>query len=106
MDDIVLKNKKSEQYVKDLTKVFNILKRYNFKLNSEKCVFRVSIKKRLGFMVLQKGIEANPEKIQAILDMQTPKNVKVIQRLTWQVLMLSNFMSKSIDKYLLFFSNS
>ena len=48
------------------------------KLNPSKCAFRVSSGKFLGFMVSQRGIEANPEKIQAILDMEPPKNIKEV----------------------------
>ena len=46
------------------------------KLNLSKCAFGVSLGKFLGFMVSQRGIEANPDKIQAILSMELPKNVK------------------------------
>jgi hypothetical protein len=46
------------------------------KLNPAKCAFGVSSRKFLGYMVSSKGIEANPEKIQAILEMQSPKTTK------------------------------
>ena len=53
------------------------------KLNPSKCAFGVSSGKFLGFMVSQRGIEANPDKIQAILDMEPPKNIKEeLQKLT------------------------
>ena len=48
------------------------------KLNPSKCVFRVASGKFLGFMVSQRGIEANLEKVRAILDMATPKTVKEV----------------------------
>ena len=48
------------------------------KLNSSKCAFGVSLGKFLGFMVSQRGIKANPDKIQAILSMELPKNVKEV----------------------------
>lgn len=51
------------------------------KLNLDKCAFGVSVEKFLGFMVSRRGIVANLEKIKAILDMQTPKSTKEIQRL-------------------------
>ncbi|KAI5312712.1 hypothetical protein L3X38_041886 [Prunus dulcis] len=41
--------------------------------NSMKCAFGVSFGKFLGFMISQRGIEANPEKIKAIIDMERPK---------------------------------
>ena len=60
----------------DLQKTINMLRQYNMKLNLSKCAFGVSLGKLLGFMVSQRGIEANPDKIQAILSMELPKNVK------------------------------
>ena len=50
-------------------------------LNPAKCVFRVSLQKFLGFMVSQRGIEANPKKVKAILDMASPRIVKELKRL-------------------------
>ena len=65
------------------------------KLNPKKCAFGVSSGKFLGFMVSQRGIEANPDKIQAILDMEPPKNIKEVQSLTGQVAVLNRFVSKA-----------
>ena len=48
------------------------------KLDPSKCVFGVASEKFLGFMVSQRGIEANPEKVQVILDMTSPKTVKEV----------------------------
>ena len=47
----------------------------------DKCTFGVEADKFLGFMVFQRGIEVNPEKIKAILEMPSPKPIKEIQRL-------------------------
>ena len=52
------------------------------KLNPSKFAFGLSSEKFLGFMVSQRGIEANPDKIQAISDMEPPKNIKEVQFLT------------------------
>ena len=73
------------------------------KLNPSKCAFGVSSKKFLGFMVSQRGIEVNPNKFQAILSMEPPKNIKEVQSLTGRVAALNRFVSKAIDKCLLFF---
>lgn len=62
-----MKSKRLNNYIEDLNEVFRILRKHNIKLNLEKYMFRVSIRKFLGFMVYQKGIKANPEKIRAIL---------------------------------------
>jgi hypothetical protein len=61
VDDMLVKSKKDEDHLIDLKETFQTLRRYNMKLNPAKCVFGVSSGKFLGFMVSQRGIEANPE---------------------------------------------
>ena len=73
------------------------------KLNPNKCAFGVSSGKFLGFMVSHRGIEANHDKIQAILDMKPPQNVKEVQSLIGRVAALNRFVSKATDKFLTFF---
>ncbi|CAL2228031.1 unnamed protein product [Prunus armeniaca] len=73
------------------------------RLNPAKCAFGVSFGKFLGFMISQRGIEANPEKIKAIIDMETPKTQKDIQSLTGRVAALTRFISKATDKCVPFF---
>ncbi|CAL9031802.1 unnamed protein product, partial [Prunus brigantina] len=73
------------------------------RLNPTKCAFGVASGKFLGFMISQRGIEANPEKIQAILDMAIPKTVKDIQSLTGRVAALTRFISKATDRCAPFF---
>ncbi|KZV47499.1 hypothetical protein F511_33340 [Dorcoceras hygrometricum] len=73
------------------------------KLNPEKCTFGVRGGKFLGFMMSERGIEANPEKIKAILSMKPPKTVKGIQELTGRLAALNLFISRSVDKGLPFF---
>ena len=73
------------------------------KLNPQNCIFGVESGKFLGFMVNHQGIEANPAKIQGLLDMKSPRTVKVVQSLTGGVAALSQFVSKSSDKCKEFF---
>ena len=73
------------------------------KLNPRKGAFRVTSRKFVGFMVSQRGIEANLDKIQVILNMEPSKNIKDIQSLTGQVVAHNMFVSKAIDKCLPFF---
>ena len=89
--------------MKDLKETFNTLRSYNMKLNSGKCAFGVTVGKFLGFMVLQKGIEANPDKIRAIMEMKPPRNVKEVQSLNGKVAALNRFVSRATDKCLPFF---
>ncbi|XP_019258056.1 PREDICTED: uncharacterized protein LOC109236338 [Nicotiana attenuata] len=90
---------------KDLDKeTFDILRKYNMKLNSEKCAFRVGSGKFLGFMVSDRGIEINPDKIKAIEDITIVEHVKAFQRLTGRIAALGRFITRSSDKSQWFFS--
>ena len=73
------------------------------KLNPAKCAFGVDSGKFLGFMVNNRGIEANLTKVQALLDLQSPKMVKEIQKLTGMIVALSRFVARSTDKCRTFF---
>ena len=73
------------------------------KLNPNKCVFGVTAEKFLGFMISQRGIEVNPEKIQAIMELALPKMVKEVQSLNDKVDALNKFVLKATDKCLPFF---
>ena len=78
VDDMLVKNKEELAHLDDLKETFATLRQYQMKLNPTKCAFGVASGKFLGFMVSQSGIEANPEKVRAILDMTTPKTVKEV----------------------------
>ena len=102
MDDIVVKTKDKATLVQDLEETFANLRKINLKLNPEKCVFGVPSGKLLGFCVSQRGIEANPEKIKAIEQIEAPKRIKDVRRLTGCVAALSRFISKSAVRALPF----
>ena len=78
VDDMLVKIRREEYHLKDLEETFGTLRSYNMKPNSSKCTFEVTAGKFLGFMVSQKGIETNPDKIRAIVEMAPPKNVKEV----------------------------
>ena len=73
------------------------------KLNPSKCVFGVTAGKFLGFIVSQRGIEVNLEKVRAILELEPPRTVKAVQSLNGKVVALNKFVSKATDKCLPFF---
>ena len=73
------------------------------KMNPTKCAFGVSSRQFLGFMVSQRGIEANLEKVKAILEISSPKTIKDVQKLTGRVVVLNKFVSKATNKCLPFF---
>jgi len=74
--------------------MFVNLRRFNIKLNPKKCVFGVSKGKLLGYIMSERGIETNPEKIMAISNMGSICNVKGVQRLTGYLAALSRFISR------------
>ncbi|XP_072052062.1 uncharacterized protein [Arachis hypogaea] len=92
VDDMVAKTKVGQSHTEDLEEIFAQIRRYNLRLNPEKCAFSVKGGKFLGFMLTSRGIEANPEKCQAILDMRSPNSVKDVQRLTGRLAALSRFL--------------
>ena len=92
VDDMLVKSKEEEDHLDDLRETFNTLRRYNMKLNPSKCAFGVSSGKFLGFMVSQRGIEANTEKVKAILEISSPRTVKEMQSLTGRIATLNRFV--------------
>ena len=63
IDDMLVKSQRKEDHLDNLRETFNTFRSYNMRLNLGKCAFRVTVGKFLGFMVSQRGIEANPDKI-------------------------------------------
>jgi len=72
VDDMLVKSQDEGRHLDGLQETFDTLRQYHIKLNPSKCAFRVSLGKFLGFMVSHREIEANLDKIQAILDMKPP----------------------------------
>ena len=103
IDDMVVKSILAEDHLRDLQAVFNTLRKYRLKLNASKCTFGVGSGKFLGFMVTQRGIEANPDQISAILDLKPPSTVREVQKLTEMAAALNRFISRSAEKCRPFF---
>ncbi|KAL5560504.1 hypothetical protein UlMin_036715 [Ulmus minor] len=103
VDDMLVKSLKTEEHIRNLKETFDILRRYKMKLNPSKCAFGVSSGKFLGFMVNHRGIEANPAKIQALLDMEPPRKIKEVQKLTGRIAALNRFISRATDRCKSFF---
>jgi hypothetical protein len=85
VDDIVVKSIRRKDHFSDLAETFANLRAANLKLNLEKCVFGIHKGKVLGCLVSTKRIEANPNKIKALIEMQDPISVKDVQKLTGRV---------------------
>jgi hypothetical protein len=101
IDDIVVVSKKTT-YTFDLAETFANMREARLKLNPEKCVFGVTSGKVLGCLVSMEGIEANPDKIRAIIEMLPPQNRKEIQKLTNRIAALNKFITKLAERSLPF----
>ena len=100
---MLVQSRREGDHLEDLRETFDTLHSYNMKLNPGKYAFGVTTGKFLGFMVLQRVIEANPNKIRAIIEMTPPKNGKEVQSLNDKVATLNRFVSRATDKCLPFF---
>ena len=96
----IRQNQIVETLVDDLKVTFDNLRAYDIRLNPEKCVFGIPAGKLLGFIVSGTGIEANPAKIRALSQLDIPKDLKQIQKLTGCMAALSRFISRLGEKAL------
>jgi hypothetical protein len=104
IDDVVITTRKEESLTSDLAETFDNLNRYKLKLNPTKCSFGMLAGKLLGFLVSARGIEANPEKIQAKLTMGKPTKLHDVQKLAGHVVALSQVVARLGEKALPFYA--
>ena len=100
VDDIIVNSKQREDLIQDLKIAFSCLRANQIKLNPEKCVFGVPRGMLLGYIISQRGIEANSEKVSAIMKMGPIRDVKGVQRVTGCLAALSRFISRLEEKVL------
>jgi hypothetical protein len=103
IDDLIVKSGERANHISDLAETFANMRRAGLKLNPKKCIFGVTKGKILGCLISAKRIEANPDKIKAIREMEEPKTKKDIQKLNGRVAALNRFISKSAKRSLPFF---
>ena len=78
IDDMLVKSKQRPDHATHLQQAFDLLREYGMKQNPLKCAFGVNVGRFLGFMVTQRGIEANPAQLKAILQSPAPSSKKEI----------------------------
>ena len=91
---MIVKSKDRGGHIINLRKFFKRIKEYRLRLNPQKCSFGVTARKLLGFLVSNRGIEVDPSKIKAILEMHPPKNEKEIRGFLGQLQYISWFIVK------------
>jgi hypothetical protein len=104
IDDVVITTKSESSLLDDLREMFDNLNRFRIKLNPTKCSFGVPAGELLGYLVSARGIEANPEKIEAILTMKKPTKLKEVQQLAGRVAALSRFVARLGERALPFYA--
>ncbi|KAK1694987.1 hypothetical protein QYE76_011684 [Lolium multiflorum] len=104
IDDVMITSKEGTTLIEDLKETFDNLDKFCLKLNPTKCSFGVPAGELLGFLVSARGIEANPEKIHAIVTMRKPTKLKEIQQLMGRVAALSRFVARLGEKALPFYA--
>jgi len=98
VDDMVVTSHERGQHAADLEELFATISKYRLKLYPEKCVFGVEAGKFLGFMLTERGIEANPDKCATIIVMRSPTSIKEVLQLTGRMAALSRFVSAGGEK--------
>jgi len=82
IDDLIVKTNEGDNHEEDLREILLQVRKSNMRLNPAKCTFGVQAGKFLGFLLTRRGIEANLDKCQAIINMRSPTNIKEVQQLT------------------------
>jgi hypothetical protein len=95
VDDMIAKSREGENHVQILKKLFERLRKYKLRLNPAKCSFGVKSGKLLGFVVSDKGIEVDPDKVKAIQSMPPPKTEKDVRGFLGRLNYISRFISQS-----------
>ena len=78
IDKIMVKLSKASDHVPQLQECFNILNKFRMKLNPTKCTFVVASEEFLGYLVIERGIEANPKQIAALVDTLPPRSIREV----------------------------
>ena len=94
VDDMIVKSKNCERHIPTLRKFFQRIQLYKLRLNPKKCTFGVTSIMLLGFIVCQRGIEVDPNKIKAIMKMKLPKTENVIRGFLGRIQYISRFIAQ------------
>ena len=98
IDDLVVKSKQEGRHIEDLQGAFKVLWQHKLRLNAEKYAFSVRAGKFLGYLIINRGIEVNPDQIKAVKRLKPPSNPKEVQILIEMLASLNRFISKFVDR--------
>ena len=97
VDDMIVKSRDRADHLAALQRFFERIRRFRLMLNLKKCTFGVTSRKLLGHIVSERGIEVDPEKIKAILDMPSPRTKREIRGFLGRLQYISHFIAKLTD---------
>ncbi|XP_050877297.1 uncharacterized protein LOC127081051, partial [Lathyrus oleraceus] len=93
VDDMIAKSQSEEDHIDHLQKLFEHLRKFRLRLNPAKCTFGVRSGKLLGFIVSQRGIEVDPDKVRAIQEMPAPRTEREVRGFLGRLNYISRFIS-------------
>ena len=94
VDDMIAKSRSEEEHLINLKKLFERLRKFKLRLNPAKCTFGVRSGKLLGFIVSQRGIEVDPDKVHAIREMPHPRTEKEVRGFLGRLNYIARFISQ------------
>ncbi|GJT89462.1 reverse transcriptase domain-containing protein [Tanacetum coccineum] len=103
VDDLVIKSRMEKEVIRDVEETFKTLRKINMKLNPKKCAFEMREGTFLGYKVDADGLRICSDKVEAVLNLPSPKCLKDVQKLNGKLASLNRFLSKSAEKSLPFF---
>ena len=93
VDDMIAKSQGEDEYVVNLRKLFERLRKFQLKLNPTKCTFGATFGRLLGFVVSKKGIEIDPDKVRAIQDLPSPRTTREVRSFMGRLNYIARFIS-------------
>ncbi|XP_017974505.1 PREDICTED: uncharacterized protein LOC108661580 [Theobroma cacao] len=94
VDDMIVKARKTDDHATNLERLFKRLWKFQLRLNPTKCTFGVTSGKLLSFIVSEKGIKVDPDKVQAIYDLPSPKTQKEVRGILGRLNYIARFISQ------------
>ncbi|WKA12989.1 hypothetical protein VitviT2T_030330 [Vitis vinifera] len=97
VDDMIVKSRGRSDHLAALERFFERIRQFRLRLNPKKCTFGVTSGKLLGYMVSERGIEVDPDKIRAILDMPAPRTEREVRGFLGRLQYISRFIARLTD---------
>ncbi|PKI35383.1 hypothetical protein CRG98_044226, partial [Punica granatum] len=98
IDDMIAKSKEGEDHLVNLKRLFDLLKEYKLRLNPAKSTFGARSGKLLGFVVSERGIEVDPDKVKAIKELPPPSTVREVRGFLGRLDYIASFIANLTDK--------